>query len=85
MRKFLLVILALLWIPGLAFADTIGGPDCKSCSGSTYTLQYAYMGGIGGDSFFDIFFTIDTTGYNGGGSLLDDVAFKVSSSDPSSV
>jgi len=34
---------------------------------------------------FQITYTIDTSGYNGGGTLLDNVAFKVSSSDPTGV
>lgn len=84
MKRLVLVMVALLWMPGLVFADSIG-PNCGTCSGSIYTLQYVPMGSFGTDSFFDVFFEIDTNGYNGGGSLLDDVAFKVSSVDPTNV
>lgn len=82
MRKLGLLILALLWVTAPAMADSIG-PDpiaCPTCQGSIYTLEYIQTGSNATDSFFDVFFTIDTTGYNGGGTLLDAVAFKVSAS-----
>ena len=64
-----------------AKADSIG-PNCQTCQGSIYTLQYVLEGSSGNLSTYDITYTIDTSGYNGGGTLLDDVAFKVSSGDP---
>ncbi|MGH7867115.1 MAG: PEP-CTERM sorting domain-containing protein, partial [Candidatus Dormibacteraceae bacterium] len=48
-------------------------------------LQYALEGTSGNLSTYDISYTIDTSGYNGGWTLLDDVAFKVSSSTPTNL
>jgi PEP-CTERM motif len=83
MRKVLVVLgccitLGLMGSP--AFADSIG-PNCNTCQGSIYTLTYTSLG----SDMFQVTYTIDTSGYNGGGTLLDDVAFKVSASDPTSV
>jgi len=62
-----------------AFADSIG--PCGTCQGSIYTLTYSTIG----TDMYQIMYTIDTSGYSGGGTLLDNVAFKVSSSDPTGV
>src|SRR5215467_13844185 len=83
MRKVVLLLgcclgLSLMAFP--AFADSIG-PNCATCQGSIYTLTYSTIG----TNMFQITYTIDTSGYNGGGTLLDNVAFKVSSSDPTGV
>src|SRR5262252_3259082 len=83
MRKSLLVFsccMAMILVGTTGFADAIG-PDCGTCSGSIYTLTSSTIG----TDQFQITFTVDTSGYNGGGTLLDDVAFKVSSADPTSV
>lgn len=71
---------ALLCITGVARADSIG-PNCDTCQGSVYTLTYAPAG----MNTWDITLTIATSGYNGGGTLLDDVAFKATSQFPTSV
>jgi len=63
-----------------AFADSIG-PTCGTCQGSIYTLTYATIG----TDMYKIAFTIGTSGYTGGGTLLDNVAFKVSSANPTGV
>ena len=83
MRKLFLVLgccIALGLMGSTAVADSIG-PDCMTCQGSIYTLTYTSLG----SDMFQITYTIDTSGYSGGGSLLDDVSFKVSSHDPSNV
>jgi hypothetical protein len=72
--------MAMILVGTTGFADAIG-PNCGTCSGSIYTLTSSTIG----TDEFQITFTVDTSGYNGGGTLLDDVAFKVSSADPTSV
>jgi len=62
------------------FAD-FAPPTCGTCSGSIYTLSYDAIG----TNKFRITFLVDTSHYTGGGSLLDDVASKVSSHNPTSV
>jgi hypothetical protein len=62
------------------FAD-FAPPTCGTCSGSIYTLSYDAIG----TNKFRITFSVDTSHYTGGGSLLDDVASKVSSHNPTSV
>jgi hypothetical protein len=67
-----------------AKADTIG-PSCGSCLGSSYTLTYA---ATSNPDAFDVFLTINTSGFNSGSSdLLDAVSLKLvsQSSDISSV
>lgn len=63
-----------------AFGDSIG-PNCGTCQGSIYTLTYSTIG----TDMYQITYTVDTSGYNGGGVLLEDVAFKVSSATPTGV
>ncbi|HEV2175959.1 MAG TPA: PEP-CTERM sorting domain-containing protein [Terriglobia bacterium] len=75
--KCLCAIAALLCAAGIGRADGIG-PNCNTCQGSIYTLTFA----AAGTNTWDIFYTIDTSGYNGGGTLLDDVAFKATSMFP---
>lgn len=66
-----------------AYADSIG-PDCGSCQGSIYTLDFvpALSDLKPSDGKFDtwlVTLTIDTTGYTGGGTHIDEVAVKISS------
>jgi hypothetical protein len=72
---------ALLSFAGSAFADTIG-PSCGSCYGSTYTLSYAPVSGQPDE--FDIYLTVDASGFTGNGQTgpftLNAVSLKVSSS-----
>ena len=92
MRKYLLgtvVAVMGLLLAAPAFAGTIGpgyGP-CGTCQGATYTLTYSYEAGkvgvmIGGQNsdVVDVTLIVNTAGYTGGGSLLNSVAVKVSSS-----
>lgn len=77
--KYAWIALVMLCFAGLGLADSIG-PNCNTCQGSIYTLTYTDAG----TNIWDITYTIDTAGYNGGGSLLDDVAFKATSQFPTS-
>jgi len=65
-----------------ARADSIG-PDCATCQGSIYTLDFVQAGtDLFADGFDDTYLvtlTIDTTTYNGGGDYIDQVAVKISS------
>jgi len=85
MRKlmtFLAVAVAITLSTGISLADPIG-PDCGTCQGSIYTLQYdpANTTVDGTDSIYDVFLTIDTSGYNNAlGTYLDTVAIKISDS-----
>jgi hypothetical protein len=62
-----------------ASADPIG-PDCDTCQGGIYTLEYdgAPISTTATTETFRITLTIDTSGYDGGGILLNAVAVKVS-------
>jgi len=59
-------------------ADPIG-PDCDTCQGSIYTLLYdpTPVGTTNGSTIYEITLRIDTSGYDGGGVRIGDVAFKV--------
>jgi hypothetical protein len=82
----LTAFLALAFAGGRASADPIG-PDCSSpghtdtCQGSIYTLEYDPLpiATTLTTETFRITLTIDTSGYNGGGTKLNAVAVKVSS------
>lgn len=70
------------WSQGSAYALSIG-PDCGTCQGSIYSLSYDGAALPDLDPLhqtFRITYDINTAGYNGGGSYLDQVALKVSSS-----
>ncbi len=67
---------------GSAHAISIG-PDCATCQGSIYSLSYNGMAVPDSDPLHETYritYDINTTGYNGGGTYLDQVALKVSSS-----
>ena len=67
---------------GSAYALSIG-PVCDTCQGGIYSLTYDGTALPDADLLtetYRITYSIDTTGYNGGGSYLDQIAFKVSSS-----
>jgi hypothetical protein len=76
----LLLLLTLGATP--AAADSIG-PDCGSCQGSIYTLTFDPVPVA--LNTYEFTYTIDTAGYNGGGSYLDDVALKIASKIVSAV
>jgi hypothetical protein len=68
-----------------AAADSIG-PSClpvETCQGSIYTLTYDPV--PVGLNTYEFTYTIDTSGYTGGGSYLDNVALKIASSIVSAV
>ncbi len=73
-----LLIVALVWGTPVAYADSIG-PTCETCQGSIYTLTDALLSQSGGNSTYAITYTIDTTGYTGGGAFINTVAVKVTS------
>lgn len=81
-RKMLAgVALALLVAVGTVDADSIG--PCGSCDDAIYTLHYsgtALPDAAPLHETFRITLDIDTDAYSGGGSFLDNVAVKVSSS-----
>jgi len=76
----LLTLAALGLAAGSASADPIG-PDCGTCQGSIYTLEYggSPISSTSTTETFRITFTIDTSGYNGAATVLNAVAVKVSS------
>jgi hypothetical protein len=84
-RSALLVVAALGAGAATASADSIG-PDCTSCQGSIYTLTNLGLAPTDlktSDGTFDtwrIVLSIDTTGYEGTGVRIDEVAIKVASS-----
>lgn len=57
------------------------GPACGTCQGSIYTLDDGGAPTLtaGPNETWQITYTIDTSGYNGGGTRLDSAALKVSS------
>ena len=66
-------------LPRPAAADPIG-PDCGTCQGSIYELLYnpTPVGTTATGTLYDVTLRIDTTGYTGGGTRIDDVSFKIS-------
>jgi len=68
-----------------ASSMTIGGLNstCATCQGSSYTLDISQAPTeLNSDNLLDTYLvtlTIDTSGYNGGGTRIDEVAVKVSS------
>ena len=73
------LVLVGIWGTSSARAGTIG-PNCGTCQGSIYSLTYAVEGVSGANTTYDIFYTINTTGYTGGGLYLDSASVKVSNS-----
>jgi PEP-CTERM motif len=84
MRKrsiWVLLLLAGLWVEGSPAAATLIGPSCGTCQGSTYEISYSGtpIATTATTETWRITYTIDATGYSGGGTHLDTVALKVSS------
>jgi hypothetical protein len=75
---------ALMLRPTVARAALIG-PDCATCQGSTYSLDFvkapADLYKNDGDLFdtWRVTLTINTSGYTGDGLYIDEVAVKISS------
>jgi hypothetical protein len=67
-----------------ARAESIG-PDCATCQGSIYTLEFVQapqdLNNLSDGSFdtWRVTLTIDTSGYTGDGKYIDEVAVKISS------
>jgi hypothetical protein len=87
-KKYATSILAALALGALSFGATADpiGPTCdngnNTCQGSLYAITYSGTALPDSDpdnETFRIFLDINTTGYNGGGSFLTEVAIKVSS------
>ena len=76
-KKLLYLCIATLPFVGIvAHADTIG-PSCGSCFGSIYTLTDTTTAN---PSVFDVFLTVNTTGFTGTSTdLLNAVALKITS------
>jgi FlaG/FlaF family flagellin (archaellin) len=86
MRKFmtlLAVFAAITLSAGLSRGDVLGPDNCGSCFGSSYLLQYDPNNTttVGADTVYDVFLTIDGTGYTGAGSFINSVAIKIASSE----
>jgi hypothetical protein len=72
---------------GAARAATIGlpgGSPCATCQGSVYSLDILGFAPIelnndGIQDTYRVLLTINTSGYTGGGSAIDEVAVKISS------
>ena len=76
----LVVLCGLAFASMPAFGGTIG-PVCGSCQGSIYTLTYELVSlNVASIDTYNIFLTINTGTYNGGGLYIHEVAPKVASS-----
>ena len=62
----------------LSYSTTIGGATCLTCFGSVYTLNVQEVGSGGGNTTYNVTYSVDTSGYSGAGTGLDAIAFKVS-------
>ena len=62
----------------LSYSTTIEGASCLTCFGSSYTLTVNEISSGGGNSTYNVLYSVNTTGYNGSGDYLNSVAFKVS-------
>jgi hypothetical protein len=62
----------------LAFGVAPASADTVTFEGSVYTLTYNPV--PVGTNTYEFTYTADTTGYNGGGSYIDNVALKIASS-----
>jgi hypothetical protein len=80
LRATFLACAAIVLSAGVARADsmTIGGATCLTCQGSTYKLDIVGLVAGFADTY-DVILTIDTKGYTGGGTAIDEVAVKISS------
>ena len=87
MKRNILTILSVVILlgglyVGAASADPIS-PSCPTCDGAIYTLSYSGLALPDADPLHETFrllLDIDTNTYTGGGSYLDNVSIKVSSS-----
>jgi hypothetical protein len=78
--KYVAGAVAAAFASAAAFADPIG-PDCATCFGTIYTLQYDPVpdSTTATTQTYDVFLTLDTSGTTGAGPNLAAVALKVSS------
>lgn len=88
MKIFLAILAAMILGSAPASASLISisiGPVCTSCQGGIYTLTYdtsvsPLLDSDPANETFRITYSIDTSGYSGGGAAIDAAAIKVSSS-----
>jgi len=50
---------------------------CASCFGSSYTLTVTKLSSGGGTTTYNTIYSVDTSGYSGGGSGLDAITYKI--------
>jgi hypothetical protein len=85
-KSIIFAVLSVLLYVGVSYADPIGGTyPCAggSCDGAMYTLSYSGSALSDADPLHETYritLDIDTNTYTGGGTYLDNVAIKVSSS-----
>ena len=85
MRKLLVLVVVALGFGFLGASPSQAtpiGPACATCQGSIYEISSTGVPLPDIDPLHETFritYTIDTTGYNGGGTKLNAVALKVSS------
>jgi hypothetical protein len=85
-KSIIFAVLSVLLYVGVSYADPIGGTyPCAggSCDGAMYTLSYSGSALPDADTLHETYritLDIDTNTYTGGGTYLDNVAIKVSSS-----
>jgi len=82
-RTFVLcaVAVAIGWSAADAARATPIGPNCGTCQGSVYEISSTGVpiSTAGPTDIWEITLSIQTSGYDGGGSFIDNVALKVSS------
>lgn len=61
----------------VSYSTTIGGASCLTCFGSVYTLNVQDVGSGGGNTTYNVTYSVDTSGYTGPGTGLDAFAFKI--------
>jgi len=66
-------------IPATLVAGTIG-PNCGSCQGGIYDLSYNLISSTAGVDTLNLFLTVNTTSYTGGGLFINSVAPKIAPS-----
>jgi hypothetical protein len=61
----------------VTYSTTIGGSGCLSCFGSVYSLGVQEVGSGGGNTTYNVTYSVNTTNYSGQGTGLDAIAFKI--------
>jgi hypothetical protein len=71
-------VLAVSMYASPVYADSIG-PNCGSCFGGIWTLEYSLAGNTPSPTDYNIFYTVDTSGMNASFGNLTTIGFKVAS------